>query len=63
MALTDTALKAHKPRDKTYTVSDYRGLYLEVFPTGGMIQAERQERKAHAGEVPGTYPQDRQSHA
>ncbi|HHQ2805907.1 Arm DNA-binding domain-containing protein [Pseudomonas aeruginosa] len=34
MALTDTALKALKPRDKTYTVSDDRGLYLEVFPTG-----------------------------
>ncbi|MFK1551924.1 tyrosine-type recombinase/integrase [Pseudomonas aeruginosa] len=37
MALTDTALKALKPRDKTYTVSDDRGLYLEVFPTGGMV--------------------------
>ncbi|EDW1731901.1 tyrosine-type recombinase/integrase [Salmonella enterica subsp. enterica] len=37
MALTDTALKALKPRDKTYTVSDDRGLYLEIFPTGGMV--------------------------
>ncbi|WP_236186758.1 tyrosine-type recombinase/integrase [Pseudomonas protegens] len=37
MALTDTALKALKPKDKTYTVSDDRGLYLEVFPTGGMV--------------------------
>ncbi|HIE0842084.1 TPA: tyrosine-type recombinase/integrase [Pseudomonas aeruginosa] len=37
MALTETALKALKPRDKTYTVSDDRGLYLEVFPTGGMV--------------------------
>ena len=26
MALTDTALKALKPRDKTYTVTDARGL-------------------------------------
>jgi len=34
MALTDTALKALKPRDKTYTVTDDRGLYVEVFPTG-----------------------------
>jgi len=25
MALTDTALKALKPRDKTYTVTDARG--------------------------------------
>lgn len=36
-ALTDTTLKAIKPRDKTYTVSDDRGLYLEVFPTGGTV--------------------------
>jgi len=26
MALTDNALKALKPRDKTYTVTDDRGL-------------------------------------
>lgn len=37
MALTDIALKALKPRDKPYTVSDERGLYVEVFPTGGVI--------------------------
>ncbi len=37
MALTDTALKALKPRDRTYTITDDRGLYLEVFPTGGMV--------------------------
>lgn len=37
MALTDTALKALKPRDKTYTVADDRGLYVEVFPTGGIV--------------------------
>ena len=37
MALTDTALKALKPKDKPYTVSDDRGLYVEVFPTGGMV--------------------------
>jgi len=37
MALTDTALKALKPRDKTYTVADDRGLYVEVFPTGGVV--------------------------
>ena len=37
MALTDTALKALKPRDKTYTVTDDRGLYVEVFPTGGIV--------------------------
>ncbi|HEK2507798.1 tyrosine-type recombinase/integrase [Pseudomonas aeruginosa] len=37
MALTDTALKALKPRDKTYTVTDDRGLYVEIFPTGGVV--------------------------
>src|SRR5690554_8120766 len=36
MALTDNALKALKPRDKTYTVTDDRGLYVEVFPSGGI---------------------------
>lgn len=37
MALTDTALKALKPKDRTYTVADSRGLYAEVFPTGGVV--------------------------
>ncbi len=37
MALTETALKALKPRDKTYSVADERGLYVEVFPTGGLV--------------------------
>ena len=32
MALTDTALKALRPRDKTYTVTDDRGLYVEGIP-------------------------------
>jgi integrase len=37
MALTDTALKALKPKQKPYVVSDDRGLYVEVFPTGGVV--------------------------
>jgi integrase len=37
MALTDTALKALKPKDKPYTLADGRGLYVEVFPTGGIV--------------------------
>jgi integrase len=37
MALTETALKALKPRDKPYTQADDRGLYVEVFPTGGKV--------------------------
>lgn len=37
MALTDTALKALKPKDKPYTVADGRGLYVEAFPTSGIV--------------------------
>jgi integrase len=37
LALTDTALKALKPKERAYTVSDERGLYVEVFPTGGIV--------------------------
>jgi integrase len=37
MPLTDTAIKALKPRVTRYTVSDARGLVLEVFPAGGML--------------------------
>ncbi len=37
MNLTDTALRALKPKEKAYTVSDDRGLYVEVFPTGGIV--------------------------
>jgi integrase len=37
MALTETTLKALKPTDKPFTKADERGLYVEVFPTGGVI--------------------------
>ena len=37
MELTDTALKAMKPKEKPYTRADGRGLYVEVFPTGGIV--------------------------
>lgn len=37
MALSETALKALKPKDKPYTKADDRGLYVEVFPTGGVV--------------------------
>lgn len=37
MALSEVALRALKPRDKVYTVTDERGLYVEVFPTGGIV--------------------------
>ena len=37
MALTDTALKALKPRLKAYVVSDDRSLYAEVLPSGAIV--------------------------
>ena len=37
MALTDTAIKALKPRDKDYKVADEKGLYLLVTPAGGRL--------------------------
>jgi hypothetical protein len=37
MALTDTALKALKPKQKAYAVSDDRSLYAEVLPTGAIV--------------------------
>jgi integrase len=37
MSLTVAALKALKPKDKPYTVADERGLYVEVFPSGGIV--------------------------
>jgi hypothetical protein len=35
MPLTDTAIKAFKPKDKSYKEADGGGLYLEVAPSGG----------------------------
>src|SRR5690606_5877017 len=34
MALTDTAIRKAKPRDKSYKLADGAGLYLEVMPNG-----------------------------
>lgn len=34
--LTDTALKALKPRDKKYKVTDRDGMYVLVIPTGAI---------------------------
>ena len=35
MALTDTALKAAKPKEKPYKLTDEKGLYIIVSPSGG----------------------------
>lgn len=37
MALSDTAIRALKPRDKAYKVADEKGLYLLVTPAGGKL--------------------------
>lgn len=34
MALTDTAIRAAKPREKNYKIADEKGLYLLVTPQG-----------------------------
>lgn len=37
MPLSDTAIRALKPRDKSYKVADEKGLYLLVTPAGGRL--------------------------
>lgn len=37
MPLTDTTLRALKPKDRPYTISDGRGLYVEVLATGSIV--------------------------
>jgi integrase len=37
MALTDSTIRAIKPREKAYKVADEKGLYLLVTPTGGKL--------------------------
>ena len=37
MSLSDTAIRALKPRDKVYKATDEKGLYLQVTPSGGRL--------------------------
>jgi integrase len=37
VALTDSAIRVLKPRDRAYKVSDAKGLYLQVTPAGGRL--------------------------
>ena len=37
MPLTDVAIRAAKPREKPYRLSDSGGLYLEVSPSGSKL--------------------------
>ena len=57
MKLTETAIKALKPRSIRYYVSDGRGLWLEIFPTGGMGWRYRYRMNGKAEKVTlGRYP-------
>eukprot|EP01031_Cornospumella_fuschlensis_P020062 gene20062-24585_t len=57
MPLSETALKALKPKDKPYTVTDERGLYVEVFPTGGVVWRYRYRLNGKTEKVTlGKYP-------
>src|SRR6185437_3564515 len=37
MALTDTAIRTAKPRNKPYKMADEKGMFLYVTPTGGKL--------------------------
>jgi hypothetical protein len=37
MPLTETAVKASKPREKPYKLSDEKGLYVQVNPNGSKL--------------------------
>jgi hypothetical protein len=37
VALTDTAIRSAKPREKTYKLSDEKGLYLQVAPNASKL--------------------------
>jgi len=57
MQLTDAAIKALKPRAIRYYVSDGRGLYLEIFPTGRRAWRYRYRLNGKAEKVTiGKYP-------
>lgn len=57
MPLTDTAIKALKTKDKRYTVTDDKGLVLELFPTGGRLWHYRYRLNGKAERVTlGRYP-------
>ena len=55
--LTDTAVKAAKPRERPYKLADERGLYLYVTPTGGRLwrlkyRVEGREKVLALGKYP-----------
>jgi integrase len=57
MPLTDTAIRALKPKATRYSRTDERGLVLEVFPTGGMLWHYRYRLNGKQEQVTlGRYP-------
>jgi integrase len=57
MALTDAGIKALKPRDRRYIVTDGRGLSLEILPSGKMSWLYRYRLDGKYGKVTlGHYP-------
>ncbi|MCU1248698.1 MAG: hypothetical protein JWQ49_1727 [Edaphobacter sp.] len=58
MPLTDALLRSLRPRHNRYTVTDGRGLAIEVFPTGGMGWRYRYQKDSRTEKVSlGKYPQ------
>lgn len=59
MSLTDTAIRAAKPRAKPYKLADERGLFLLVQPSGGLLwrlkyRSDGKEKKLSLGTYPDT---------
>lgn len=57
MALTDTAIKSAKPRDREYKLADSGGLYVLVTPAGGKLwrlkfRVDGREKKLALGSYP-----------
>lgn len=58
MPLTDTAIKALRPKDKPYKIFDGGGLYIEVLPTGTKVwRIKYRKDKKEQRLTLGTYPQ------
>lgn len=63
MALTDTAIRTAKPKDKPYRLSDAGGLYMEVSPAGGKLwrlkyRFDGKEKRLAMGAYPDTSLKD-----
>ena len=57
MALTDTALRQAKPTEKARRISDAKGLYIEISPSGGKLwrlkyRFDKKEKRLSLGVYP-----------